>query len=314
MNAVLVTAATTPFGRALVARLARDPSVRHILAVGAEPCPQEFAHDPRRITYACVDLTRPRSMWRLLFGPGVRIGIDSVVHTALHRSARDQGRPVHILNVETTRELLHLAERHSTIRRFVYRGYSEVYRKDYHLPNLIGEDHPLDLHPGAPQRVRDRVEADLTVCTRMGMSRLDIAVLRCAEIFAPDMGSQIYDYVRSRLCLRPLGFDPMINLLSMDDAVGAVELALRSPVQGIFNIPGRDTLPLSRLVRLCGRLDIQLPGPLLSPLYRLRARARGMEFRYDLNYKHFHVSGVLDGARAHKHLHYQPRHPLSWQI
>jgi UDP-glucose 4-epimerase len=317
MTAVLVTGATTPLGLALVKALCRDASVRHVLAVGAEPCPDGLASNlagSGRLTYACVDLTRPRQTWRLLYGPARKLAIDSVIHSARHRSARDTGRAVHVLNVETTRTLLRQAERHPTIRRFVYRSYSEVYRASHELPNLIGEDHPLELGPGAAQRVRDRVEADLTVCTRMGMSRLGIAVLRCSEIFAPAMGSQLHDYLCSRLCLRPLGFDPMINLLSIEDSVRAIELALRQPVQGIFNIPGCDTLPLSRAVDLCRRRDIQLPGPLLQPFYWLRARALGTEFRYDLNHGRFHVSGVLDGARAHEHLGYQPGHPVSWQL
>jgi UDP-glucose 4-epimerase len=329
MIAVMVTGATTAVGCALVKTLARDPLVRHVLAVGVEPCPHELAGnlagnlagelagnlaEGGRVTYACVDLTRPREMWRLLYGQARKLAIDCVVHTALHRSARDTGRKVHLLNVETTRELLRLSERHPTIRRFVYRSYSEVYRADYDLPNLIGEEHPLELRPAAPQRLRDRVEADLTVCTRMGMSRLGITVLRCSEIFVPDVGSQLHDYLRSRLCLRPLGFDPMINLLSLEDAVRAIELALRHPVPGIFNIPGWDTLPLSHVVRLCRRPDIQLPGPLLQPIYWLRARAFGAEFRYDMNHGRFHVSGVLDGARAREHLRYQAEHPVSWQL
>jgi len=135
-------------------------------------------------------------------------------------------------------------------------------------------------------------------------------VLRCAEILAADVGSQLWDYLRTRVCLRPAGFDPMLNLLSIDDAVAALMLAIASAGQGTYNIAGADTLPLSRLIARFGRIDIPLPGPLLAPLYRLRTRAIGLDFRYDLNARRFHLGGILDDQRARLELGYRPRHPL----
>jgi UDP-glucose 4-epimerase len=139
-----------------------------------------------------------------------------------------------------------------------------------------------------------------------------IAVLRAAERLAPDSGSQLYDYLRTRVCLRPVGFDPMLNIATVPDVVDAIVRALKSDAEGVFNIPGADTLPLSRVVELAGRTGIPVPGPLLAPLYRVRASALNMEFSYDLNHRRFHFSAVLDGARARAVLGYQPRHPVDW--
>jgi UDP-glucose 4-epimerase len=147
-------------------------------------------------------------------------------------------------------------------------------------------------------------------CARIGTDGLAIAVLRCAEILAAGTGSQLWDYLGSRICLRPLGFDPMINVLSVDDALDAILCALASDARGVFNIPGFDTLPLSSLIALAGRHDVPVPGPLLAPLYRLRTRTVGFEFRYDLNARRFHTGGILDGSRALTALGYRPRHPV----
>jgi UDP-glucose 4-epimerase len=126
------------------------------------------------------------------------------------------------------------------------------------------------------------------------------------------MGSQLYDYLASRVCLRPLGFDPMLNLITIEDAVRALVLALDKPANGIFNIPGADTLPLRRAIRLWGRTGLALPGPLLAPLYAVRASALSMEFRYDMNHRRFHFSAILDGRRARDVLGYAPEHPIDW--
>ena len=177
---------------------------------------------------------------------------------------------------------------------------------------MLDEEHPLAFSRGAPQWLRDRVEADTVVCSYMGLSPFPIAVLRLAEVWAPDCGSQIFDYVRSRVCFRPLGYDPMLQLLTLEDAARAVTLALMHRAQGVFNIPGKDVLPLSKVIAKSGRRDIPIPGPLLAPLYGLRTLVVGGEFRYGMNFGRFHFGAVLDGARAHRELGYVPQRPLEW--
>jgi UDP-glucose 4-epimerase len=306
----LVTGATTPLGAAVVRELV-DAGAEHVLAVGADDEPAALASS-RAVAYLGVDLTRSRAVHDLLWGPARRAGIDVVVHGALHRSARDRGPRVHVQNVEVTRRLLAACDRHPTVRRLVVRSAAEVYALRTAEPNLVDEDTPLELDPAAPQWVRDRVEADLTACAHMGLSSVAIVVVRCAEVLAPGTGSQLWDYLQSRVCLRPLGFDPMINVLSAADAARAIRLAAAGDGQGVFNVPGADTLPLSRIIARWGRRDVQVPGPLLAPLYRLRARSVGFEFRYDLNLRRFHFGGVVDGTRARRELGYQPRHPIVW--
>lgn len=303
---VLITGATTPLGVAITEELLGDSRVDHVLAVGVETDAVPHACVRDRFTYQAIDLTRSRAVHDLLFGPARALGIDTVIHGAQHRSARDTGRAVHALNVETTRQLVLEASRHPTIRRLVHRSAGEVYAIRTAEPNLLDEDVPLELDPAAPQWVRDRVEADLTVCAHLRSSTLSIAVLRCAEVLAEGTGSQLWDYLQSRVCFRPLGFDPMVNLLSIEDYARAIVLAAASRAPGVFNIHGSDTLPLSRVIRLTGRRNVALPGPLLSPAYWLRTRTLGREFRYDLNMRRFHFGGILDGTRAGRELGYRP--------
>ena len=313
MSTVLVTGATTPMGKALVQALLRDPDVTEILAAAIEDgCEELEALSPGRIHYFRADLTRPREVRALLFGPARRIAVTTLVHLAFHRSAALTGATAHRFHVEATRELLSLAEEHPTIRRVVYASSVDVYEIRSGQPFLIGEDHALDLSRAVPQRVRDRVEADVTVCLRMGAAPFSIAVLRLAEILSPQSGSQLYDYLQSRVALRPMGFDPMLNLLTLEDAVRALAFAVRSDATGIFNVPGADTLPLSRIIRKWGCLCLAVPGPLLTPLYKLRASSVGMEFRYDLNYRRFHFNAVMDGSRARTILGYEPSVPITW--
>lgn len=306
---VMITGATTPVGRALIDELLRTHSEGLILAVGHDHQP-EFSARPG-LYYHRADLAHPREVHDLLRGPARLHAIDTVFHGAQHRAANDTGPSVHAQNVTATRELVKGCTDHPTIRRLVVRSFAEIYAVDRGSTTLVDEEAPLDFNPRAPQWLRDRVELDLTVCAHFGTT-LQIAVLRCAEIFAADSGSQLWDYLSSWICLHSLGFDPMINVLSIDDAVAAIRAALTSSETGIFNIPGADTLPLSRAVAESVRTNLPVPGPLLAPLYALRRVLTGFEFRYDLNQRRLHLGGVMDGTRAAALLGYTPRRPVTW--
>jgi UDP-glucose 4-epimerase len=313
LRGVLVTGADAPVGEWLVRAMLAEGLVDHVLAVGTrrpeEALPIEHA---TRLTYLQVDLLKERAVRDMLFGPARDLGVEVVIHTAMSRSAMEEGGRIHALNVEATRSLLALCERHPTIHRFVLRSFAEVYKVQHDLPILIAEDHPVNLHPGAPQFVRDRVEADLHACVRMGLSPLQIVVLRCAETLAPGTGSQLFDYLDAPFCARPLGYDPMINVASLRDIVHALSCAMRARESGVFNIPGFDTLPLSLAIHKWGRISVALPEMFLSSIYRWRQRVGDHDFRYGMNRRRFHYSGVLDGRRARDVLGYVPMHPVAW--
>ena len=315
MISVLVTGATTPIGERLVRSLISDARVRHVLAVDDRP-PENalpFSHG-KRLTYKQVDLRRSRRVHDLLFGPARELGVEVIVHVSEHRKALDEGRGVHAHNVEALRSMLDLANRHPTIRRLIVKRHGVVYRVSLDLPLLVSEDHPMAMGSSVPQYVRDRVEADLTACASMGLIDCEIVVLRCAEALAPGTGSQLHSFLKGPVAFRPMGFDPMLNVATIDDIVRAAELATHGSGEGVFNIPGYDTLPLSLAIRKFGSLGMPMPGALIKPLYALRHLATGAQFSYGLNKNRMHLGLVLDGRRAEAVLGYKPENPVQWPV
>ena len=315
MISVLVTGATTAVGERLVRSLVADTRVKHVIAVGKEPPDKAlpFSHSSR-LSYVRVDLTRPRRVHNLLFGPARDRGVEVIVHASQHRDAFDRGRGVHRANVESLRSILDLADRHPTIRRVVLRSDGVVYRVSLDLPVLVTEDHPLNLAANAAQYVRDRVEADLTACARMGLANCEIVVLRCAEALGPGTGSQLFDFLSGPMAFRPAGFDPMVNVATVSDVVVAMEKATHGSGEGVFNIPGFDTLPLSEALRKWGTPAAPMPGVLIRPLYNLRHALTGSGFSYGLNRHRMHFGLVLDGSRARDVLGYRPQNPVDWPM
>jgi UDP-glucose 4-epimerase len=313
MRSVLVTGAGSPLGQQLIASLLADTRVRHVLAVDSRAIDPNlpFAHSGR-LTWQSIDLRRARKVRELLFGPARDLDVEVVVHLSEHISPYGTGRSVYAQNVEALRSILELSDRHPSIRRLVVKSHAVVYKVSLDLPVQVTEDHPLNLDPRAPQYVRDRVEADLTACARMGLIDCEIVVLRCAEALAPGIGSQLYDWLDAPVALRTAGFDPMVNVASPEDLVAAVELATHGSGEGVFNVPGYDTLPLSEAARKWGTRAIGLPEPLITPLYRLRHRITGSEFAYGIHRDQMHLGLVLDGTRAGAILGYRAQHPVAW--
>ncbi len=308
---ILVTGASSPLGEMVVQRLLEDSRVGMVLAVCDKGEPLTIPSN-NRLETVTQDLRRQRGLHDLLFGRARDLNIEVVVHTSQEMKTSRTGAAAHALNVDAVRGILDFSERHPTIKRLVMRSCVEVYQVQRDLPALISEEHPLNMNEGAPQWVRDRVEADVTACTRMGLSSFDILVLRMAEILAPGTGSQMYDYLQSKICFRPIGFDPMLNFLSLHDAASSLYRAVFAKKQGVFNIPGADSLPLSQVISHWNCRSIPLPEYQISLYYRLRQTFLGGQFRYGMNRRRFHYSGILDGRRAGNILKYIPSCPIVW--
>ncbi|HTR50403.1 MAG TPA: NAD-dependent epimerase/dehydratase family protein [Kofleriaceae bacterium] len=290
---VMVIGATTPLGAAIVDHLLARRDTDLVLAVGRERESHEPARD--RLVYRAADLTHARAVHDLVWSAAREHAIDVVVHVAQHRDTRAVGSSIRAQNVTAATELVRACREHRTIRRLVYRSFADVYAVRSDTAELVNEDAPLDFDPHAPAWLRNRVEADLAVCSQRG-GPLAIAVLRCAEIFAADSGSSLWNALSARVCLRPLGFDPMVNLLSIADAASAFGAALASDATGVFNIPGADTLPLSRTFEESVRVAIPVPRAAIPRARRLRAPA------------------LLDGSRARRELGYAPHTAIAWPM
>jgi UDP-glucose 4-epimerase len=319
MPNVLVTHADEPLGRRIVKSLYHDPSVEHLLTVGAGPPPRAFdrflADTMCRLSYLRADLARHRSVSDLFHSAALREAeIDTVVHVPRHGATQDDDTPVASglpLRTAEARLLLQHCLEVRSIRHLVAIGSAFVYRLHPGNANRLCETSELDLDPAVPPELRSWIDCDMIFHGEVGADRLRVVLLRVPTVVAS--GGFVYLNPSlagpARLRFRPVGFDPMCALVADKDVARAVREAVRSDRAGIYNISGVESLPLSVIARWTRRPTLPAPGLLLQAA-ATALRWTGAPAGSLVHGEHLRYGFTLDTELAARELGYFPSYRI----
>src|SRR5690606_25221031 len=117
------------------------------------------------------------------------------------------------------------------------------------------------------------------------------------------------NYLRLQRPMTVLGYDPMVQVIHVEDVVTAIELALKPGIKGIFNVVGPGEVPLSVILAELGRKPLPLPAPIASAAVKLMWRFKLTSFPApELN--HIRFICMVDGSRACTDLGFEPEYSL----
>ncbi|MDJ0664221.1 MAG: NAD-dependent epimerase/dehydratase family protein [Acidimicrobiia bacterium] len=265
MRRILVTGAATWSGGELISRLEEEEDLE-VIAVDEIP--------PR------AELESPFHRYELDNPEFAHFVIDSKPETLVHlqtvdRSAMLGGRRAHDEAVVGAQALFGAIRRCQSIRHVVVRSHLCVYGMGPRSPSVVVEDADLD---GRRSRFANDLRTVEGFTSDAARVRQDVTftILRFAPIFGPDVNNPLSRYLRLPVVPTRLGYDPRIQLISGEDAVGALAHTIDQPQSGVFNIAASGQLFLSRILRLGKRLAQPLPRRAYD------AAVRGMS-RFDLD-------------------------------
>lgn len=288
-------------GRSLAERLSRDPSIERIVQVDLRP-PE---HLPPNSIFRRVDLTRPSADQELADVLLVE-KVDTLVHLAYFGTPVPDASYAHELEAIGT---LHMLSAVATagVRRLVVQSTTAVYGAHRKNPQLLTERHPTR---GAPTSrfITDKVEAETQVLRFAADRRrqVEVTVLRFAPVVGPTVRNLFQRYLTRSFAPTLAGFDPLIQTLHEEDAVDALEAAVKSGARGAFNVAPDGVLPLSTALRLSGAQPVPLPSPLAAAtLQGLRASGLTPTPASMLNYLQYVF--VADGSLFRKTVGFSPR-------
>jgi UDP-glucose 4-epimerase len=265
MTAVAVTGAGGLLGRALVAALA-DPDVA--LGLSGGPLSRLVALDvlseealSARLAPAAHPMLVPlRRDVRDADLAAALAGVDVLVHLAFQMDPIRDTAAMREVNVEGTRNVMEAA-RAAGVRRVVYLSSVVAYGAHPDNPVPLDESRPLRGNAGFPYAEHKRdVEAWLWPWHAGTAGDVPaLTVLRSAAVFGPG----VQNFLSRVLELPLLPIDPAtlppLQFVHLDDVVGAIVHALRTPLDGAFNVAPDGWLAPDDVLRLTGMRTVPLP-------------------------------------------------------
>jgi UDP-glucose 4-epimerase len=158
----------------------------------------------------------------------------------------------------------------SQIRSWVLASSSAVYPIGSKAPLLHHESHEI---PHQQSRLGASIaEAeDYSRDVAHRMPHVNIAVLRLQQLVGRDASGPLASLLERRPVPDPIGFDPVIQLLDLEDAANAIAFAIRIELAGIYNVASAGTIRWRRAIRAMGGSQIPVLAvslPWLEPVLR----------------------------------------------
>ncbi|WP_445149144.1 NAD-dependent epimerase/dehydratase family protein [Baekduia sp. Peel2402] len=264
---VLITGVSGPLGARLAARLAADPGVEHVVGIDTRRPPAPLAD---RITFVEADLRRGELAAILrVAAPQVVIHHDITQFPEPGRSRRH----LHDLNVIGTLQLLAACGEVAGLRQIVVRSSASIYGSSPDAPAFFTED------LARSATLRTRFQRDIAELERLvdAFARRHPAIvctaLRLQPVIGTALDTPIMNLFRAPVVPTFLGFDPRLQLLLDEDALGAILAAVRVPVRGPVNVAADGTVSLARMLRRLGKRALPIASPVYAPTVRALARA-----------------------------------------
>ncbi len=303
---VLVTGATENFGPLLVKRLSEYSKITEIIALKSSDIDyQESEEDNDKISFATAKNLRPRALEDVF---KKNHDIDIVFHLAYSDKPQknDSGEFIHETNVFGTMRVLDLCEKHG-VKKFIYKSPSSIYGARSDNPALIKEDHPLKGNREY-QALRDKIETDILCQTRIREGKYPkIAILRFCGIIGDHIRSPLNTAFSQLFVPVIMGYDPMFQIIHEEDVVSAmIETAFNDEAEGIFNIAGKYTEPLTEVIRRLGKIPLPISRFALDLLYKpYFILKREHTFPFDVSYWIYPF--VIDTSKAKKVLNFEAK-------
>ncbi len=293
---VAITGISGNLGKAL-ARLLHTET--QIIGIDRRP----FAEKPKDVTHYQVDV-RKRKLGEVFR----RHRIEALIHLGVIHDPRIPFSEAHSFNILGSHKLLELCVQHG-VRKVVVLSSANVYGPLPDNSNFLTEETPL-MAADRYSDVRDLIELDMHAQSFLWKHPdIETVVLRPVHIVGPTVRNAPSNYLRLERPVTVLGFDPMIQLVHMDDVCRAMALALKPGVRGVYNVTGPGEVPLSTILHELGRRPLPVPHFLVRGLLRHAFEARLTGFPPE-EVDHLQYLCAVDGSRAARDLGYAPLHSL----
>ncbi|RKH54664.1 SDR family oxidoreductase [Corallococcus aberystwythensis] len=294
--AVVVTGISGNLGRTLAKMLHKR---ERIIGIDRRP----FLGKPKDVEMHQMDLRKKKAedVFR-------KNEIRAVIHMGIMHDPRMSEEEHHSFNVVGTTRLLEYCAKYG-VKKVVVLSSANVYGPSPDNSNFLTEDAPL-MAASRFSGVRDLIEVDMLAHSFFWKHPdIETVILRPVHIVGPTIKNAPSHYLRLRYPWTMAGFDPMVQLIHVEDVARAMMEALRPEPKGVYNVVGPGQVPLSAVLRELGNTPIPVPHPVARPLL-------GLMFRYRLanfpppELDHIQFLCAVDGNRWVQDVGWKAQHSM----
>lgn len=290
---MVVTGISGNLGRTLAKQLHKQ---ERIIGIDRRP----FVGKPKDIEMYQLDLRKKKAedVFR-------RNAVHAVIHMGIMHDPRMSSENHHSFNIIGTTRILEYCAKYG-VKKVVFLSSANVYGPSPDNSNFLTEDAPLMAASRFPS-VRDLIEVDMLAHGFFWRHpNIQTVILRPVHIVGPHIKNAPSNYLRIPNPWVMSGFDPLVQLIHVEDAARALVEALRPEARGVYNVVGPGQVPLSAIFRELGRRPLSLPHPVARPLLKTLFKYRLASFPPE-ELDHIQYLCMVDGSRWNKDVHWQPR-------
>ncbi len=231
---------------------------------------------------------------------------DSVMHLGRIRESQNYSSQYRFqMNVIGTQKLLELCKQNAVKNLIVLSTY-HVYGAHRLNALQLTEESPLRASQSFPELV-DAVELDHAATTFMWRNReVRTTVLRPANVIGKHIRNTICSLLRSGVCPKIFGFDPLMQFIDEKDLARALILALEQPISGVFNVAGEGLIAYAHAIDHANAVTIPLPPFITAGFVRLIAELSKMNLPPYLM-EFFKYPTVINDDLFREKFGYQPK-------
>ncbi len=292
---ILITGASSAIARLVAGAL----SPKYEL-VGVDPRPAPISsHFPGEFMIADYHSRKLDEVFK-------KYTFDAVMHLGrIRESQRISAQYRFQMNVIGTQKLLDLCKQ-SGVKNLIVLSTYHVYGAHRMNSLQLTEESPLRASQSFPELV-DAVELDHSATTFMWKHRdIRTTILRPVNVIGKHVRNTICSMLRSGMCPKIIGFDPLMQFIDEKDLARALILSLENPVSGIFNVAGEGVIAYSHAIRHAQAMTIPIPPLVSAGFVRLLDQFSHLGFPpYLMEY--FRYPTIVNDDAFRKAFGYQPK-------
>lgn len=234
-----------------------------------------------------------------------RGNVGAVIHMGIMHDPRMSEEEHHSFNVVGTTRVLEYCAKYN-VKKVVVLSSANVYGPSPDNSNFLTEDAPL-MAASRFSGVRDLIEVDMLAHGFFWRHpQIATVILRPVHIVGPSIKNAPSNYLRLKRPWMMAGFDPMLQLIHVEDVSRAMIHALRPEARGVYNVVGPGEAPLSSMLRELGHAPIPVPHPVARPLLKTLFKYRLASFPH-AELDHIQYLCAVDGSRWVKDVQWEPK-------